>query len=165
MFLPEFASTTKAQLLTLKFEDFVGKNKGEFDPANISSIGIWCNTIPGEDSTGEWTVESTMYFDDIKAVNTANIDYSKPGEDIKPGEDVKPGGDIKPGDGSTGITPDKDDKKTTVTVKPNTSSIENKNNNGSSKLPKTGTANSAMAIVTALGALIAGIKLTKRNKK
>ena len=47
-----------------------------------------------------------MYFDDIKAVNTANIDYSKPGEDIKPGEDVKPGGDIKPGDGSTGITPD-----------------------------------------------------------
>lgn len=165
MFLPEFASTTKAQLLTLKFEDFVGKNKGEFDPANISSIGIWCNTIPGEDSTGEWTVESTMYFDDIKAVNTANIDYSKPGEDIKPGEDVKPGGDIKPGDGSTGITPDKDDKKTTVTVKPNISSIENKNNNGSSKLPKTGTANSAMAIVTALGALIAGIKLTKRNKK
>ena len=65
----------------------------------------------------------------------------------------------------TGITPDKDDKKTTVTVKPNTSSTENKNNNGSSKLPKTGTANSAMAIVTALGALIAGIKLTKRNKK
>lgn len=33
-------------------------------------MGIWCNTIKPQGSTGTWTVESKMYFDNIKAVNT-----------------------------------------------------------------------------------------------
>lgn len=67
--LPEFAATTKAQLLTLPFSQFVGKNKGKFDPSKITSIGLWCNTIVPQGSK-DIKVTSTMYFDDIKAVNT-----------------------------------------------------------------------------------------------
>ena len=154
VFLPEFAATTEPQLLTLKFEDFVGKNKGEFDSANISSIGIWCNTIVPEEHEGEWTVESTMYFDDIKVINTSDISTPEP-------------------------TPDEDENKPTEPVKPdnggNTDNAGNtgnggnnsnnaNNSNGNNKLPQTGGVNSAIAVVAALSALVGGIGLTKRKK-
>ena len=153
MFLPEFAATTEPQLLTLKFEDFIGKNKGEFDPANISSIGIWCNTIVPEGHEGEWTVESTMYFDDIKAINTSDISTPEPTPNPEP-------------------TPDEDENKPTEPVKPDNggNNGNNANNgngnsgNGNNKLPQTGGVNSAIAVVAALGALVGGIRLTKRKK-
>ena len=153
VFLPEFAATTEPQLLTLKFEDFIGKNKGEFDPANISSIGIWCNTIVPEGHEGEWTVESTMYFDDIKAINTSDISTPEPTPNPEP-------------------TPDEDENKPTEPVKPDNggNNGNNANNgngnsgNGNNKLPQTGGVNSAIAVVAALGALVGGIRLTKRKK-
>ncbi|MBE6051471.1 MAG: mannanase [Clostridium sp.] len=68
--MPEFAGTTEPKLITLPFSQFKGKNGGKFDPAHIERIGIWCNTIVPEDHEGDFTVDSTMYFDNIKAVNT-----------------------------------------------------------------------------------------------
>ncbi|EKQ56491.1 MULTISPECIES: glycosyl hydrolase [unclassified Clostridium] len=64
VWMPEFAATTEPKLLTIPFSQFKGKNNGTFDPAHIQKMGIWCNTI------GSDTVDSVMYFDDIKAVNT-----------------------------------------------------------------------------------------------
>ena len=72
--LPELTKTTEAQLLKLKFSDFAGKKGGKLDLSNITSMAIYCNTIVPEDNDGAWTVDSTMYFDDIKAVNTSESD-------------------------------------------------------------------------------------------
>ena len=76
--LPELASTTEPQLVTLKFVDFVGKNGGTIDVSNVERFGIWCNTIVPEVRSNNWTVESTMYFDEIKAVNTSILDKEEP---------------------------------------------------------------------------------------
>ncbi|EKQ56617.1 MULTISPECIES: glycosyl hydrolase [unclassified Clostridium] len=70
--LPEFAGTTEPKLITLPFSQFVGKNNGVFNPAKIDGFGIWCNTIVPSGTTGTWTVDSSMYFDDIKAVKVNN---------------------------------------------------------------------------------------------
>ena len=68
--LPEFTKTTEAKLLTLPFSDFVGKKGGKLDVSNITSMAIYCNTIVPEGHVGGWTVDSSIYFDEIKAINT-----------------------------------------------------------------------------------------------
>lgn len=68
--LPEFTKTTEAQLITLPFSDFVGKKGGKLDVSKITSFAIYCNTIVPEAHEGGWNVDSSMYFDDIKAINT-----------------------------------------------------------------------------------------------
>ena len=68
--MPEFASTTEAQLITLPFSEFKGKNNGVFDSSHIDKFGIWCNTISSGGSTNKVNVDSNIYFDDIKAVRT-----------------------------------------------------------------------------------------------
>ncbi len=85
VFLNEFAATTEAKLVTIPFSALKGKSNGTFDPANITSAGIWCNTIPGEGTEGAWTIDSTMYFDNIKAVKTdvTDVTYEDP-EGLKP---------------------------------------------------------------------------------
>lgn len=70
VFMPEFAGTTEPKLITLPFSQFKGKNNGVFDLSKIEKMGIWCNTIVPKGYTGSWTVDSAMYFDDIKAINT-----------------------------------------------------------------------------------------------
>lgn len=70
VWMPEFAATTEPKLITLPFSQFKGKNNGVFNPSKIEKMGIWCNTLPPKGSTSAWTVDSAMYFDDIKAVNT-----------------------------------------------------------------------------------------------
>lgn len=65
VWMSEFAATTEAKLITIPFSELKGKNNGTFDPAHIEKMGIWCNTVGSE------TVNSTMYFDDIKAINTS----------------------------------------------------------------------------------------------
>ena len=158
VFLPEFASTTEAQLLTLKFDEFVGKNKGEFDPANITSIGIWCNTIPEKGNNGEWTVESTMYFDDIKAVNTANIE--EPGDDNSNPEDSnKPSGG-EDNSGNNQEKPEYNNTNSDVVVKPST---DKQNNNN--KLPQTGGVNSMVVVATAMSLIGCGSVFIGKRKK
>ncbi|MGN0145414.1 MAG: glycosyl hydrolase [Clostridium sp.] len=68
--MPEFAATTEPKLLIIPFSDFKGKNGGKLDLSKISKMGIWCNTLPEKGHEGAWTVNSKMYFDDIRAVNT-----------------------------------------------------------------------------------------------
>ena len=60
--LSKLAATTEAQVITLPFADFKGKNGGTFDASAVNHFGIYCNTIGSE------TVDSVMYFDSIKAV-------------------------------------------------------------------------------------------------
>ncbi|MBE6071919.1 MAG: hypothetical protein E7208_08160 [Clostridium butyricum] len=68
--LPEFAGTTEPKVLTIPFSEFKGKNNGTFDPYHIDRFGIWCNTILDENSNGLVNIDSSMFFDDIKAVNS-----------------------------------------------------------------------------------------------
>lgn len=76
VWMMEFAATTEAKLLTIPFSDFKGKNNGTFDSAHISQMGLWCNTI------GTTTVDSAMYFDDIKAINTKVVENSNSGGNL-----------------------------------------------------------------------------------
>ena len=60
--LSKLAKGTEPQLVTMPFADFKGKNGGVFDPAHVKHFAIYCNTI------GDKTVNSTMYFDSVRAV-------------------------------------------------------------------------------------------------
>lgn len=79
VYLSDFAATTEAKVLTIPFSEFKGKNGGTLDLSNIEKMGIWCNTIVPEDHEGAWTVDSVMYFDDIKAINTNETDNGNSG--------------------------------------------------------------------------------------
>lgn len=159
---PELASSTEPQLVTLKFSDFVGKNGGVIDLSNVERFGIWCNTLPEEGHTGEWTVESTMYFDNIKAIDTTAV---VPGDDNKDDEDNKPGND------NNNETPEPDegtddgkneDNANNIIAKPSTDK-KNNGNSGNKKIPNTGGANS-LAIL-GLGSIFAVVgSLLKRKK-
>lgn len=71
--LPEFAGTTEGKTLVIPFSEFKGKQNGKFDPANITSFGLWCNTIVPEGNEGAWTVDSSFEFDNIKAVKQSEL--------------------------------------------------------------------------------------------
>lgn len=49
----------------------------------MQHFAIYCNTIPPKGSSGTWSVDSTLYFDDIKAVNT-NAVLPVPGQSGEP---------------------------------------------------------------------------------
>lgn len=97
VWLPEFAATKDACLVTIPFSAFKGKNGGTFNPANIERAGLWCNTIVPEGTTEDWTVDSSMYFDDIKAVKSGLTETT-----FEPDENVVLKGDVT-GDGKINI--------------------------------------------------------------
>ncbi|SFU45553.1 Carbohydrate binding module 27 [Clostridium sp. DSM 8431] len=97
--LPEFAGTTEGTTLVIPFSEFKGKQNGTFDPANITSFGLWCNTIVPEGHTGAWTVDSSFEFDNIKAVkqsevNTGAEDLEKAVKAVEKAENSKTQADI-----------------------------------------------------------------------
>ncbi|RII36464.1 mannanase [Clostridium chromiireducens] len=72
VWMNDFAATTEAKLLTIPFSEFKNIDNGTFDLAYIDKMGIWCNTI------GSDTVNSVLYFDDIKAINTKTPEIAMP---------------------------------------------------------------------------------------
>ena len=60
--LSKLTTGTEAQVVTLPFSQFKGKNGGTFDPAHVKHFAIYCNTI------GDKTINSTMFFDSVRAV-------------------------------------------------------------------------------------------------
>lgn len=147
VWLPELAATKEAKLVTLPFTEFKGKNSGIFDPSNVTSVGVWCNTIVPEGHEGSWTVESTMYFDDIKAVNTSDIE--EPDNDNKPEDDYNDSGN------------EDNNSNGNIVIKPDNN---NKPNNKSNKLPQTGGANSVVNMTFAMSLIGAGVSLKRKRK-
>ena len=82
-----------------------------------------------------------MYFDDIKAVNTNNIQTPDPEPNPTP----------EPGEGDTEVT---------VPVKPGSGS----DNNNSNKLPQTGGVSSSIFVVAAMTLVGVGSALTKKKR-
>ena len=68
VYLTDFVKGTKAQYVTIPFSSFKGKKGGTLDASDIVKFAVWCNSIVPEDHTGKWTVDSTIYFDGIQAV-------------------------------------------------------------------------------------------------
>ena len=68
--LQDIAATTEPQLLKIDFSRFKGKKGGQLDLSNIEKFAIYCNTIVPDGHEGAWTVNSSIYFDDIRAINT-----------------------------------------------------------------------------------------------
>jgi mannan endo-1,4-beta-mannosidase len=66
--LRDFAATTEDKVVTIPFASLKGKNNGTFNPAGVSRVGLWCNTIAPDNSS--WTVESVFYFDNIRFVES-----------------------------------------------------------------------------------------------
>jgi mannan endo-1,4-beta-mannosidase len=62
----EYADSKDPLLLTIPFTSFVGRDDktAVFDPKDIESFGLWCNTI------GDTAVDSSIYYDSIKAVTS-----------------------------------------------------------------------------------------------
>lgn len=60
--LTALAAQTKPQKVRIPFAQLVGKNGGTFDKKAVQHFGIYCN------STSDATVDSTIYFDSIRAV-------------------------------------------------------------------------------------------------
>lgn len=84
-YLTDFVKGNKAQYVTIPFSKFVKKGGSDIvDAANITSFKIWCNSVPAnytgtKDEDGNYTVESVICFDDIKAVKISDADLAKAG--------------------------------------------------------------------------------------
>lgn len=84
-YLTDFVKGNKAQYVTIPFSKFVKKGGSDIvDAANITSFKIWCNSVPAnytgtKDEDGNYTVESVICFDDIRAVKISDADLAKAG--------------------------------------------------------------------------------------
>ncbi len=82
-YLTDFVKGNKAQYVTIPFSKFVKKGGSDIvDAANITSFKIWCNSVPAnytgtKDEDGNYTVESVICFDDIRAVKISDADLAK----------------------------------------------------------------------------------------
>jgi mannan endo-1,4-beta-mannosidase len=77
VYLNEYATynnaANKPVLVTIPFSGFIGRDNRNavFDTGNIQSIGLWCNAIvPDSADSGSFTLDSSLYYDDIKAVTS-----------------------------------------------------------------------------------------------
>lgn len=76
VYLSDFVKTTDAKLITIPFSSFKGKKGGTFDGSNVTKFAIWCNSIP-ENMGDTKQVNSSIYFDNVKAVNISAADLAK----------------------------------------------------------------------------------------
>lgn len=68
VYLSDFVKGTEAKYVTIPFSSFKGKKNGTLDASAITKFAIWCNSIVPEGHTGEWEVDSVIYFDGIQAI-------------------------------------------------------------------------------------------------
>lgn len=67
VYLSDFVKGTEASYVTIPFSVFKGKKSGTLNTAKITRFAIWCNSIIPEGYTGDWKVDSVIYFDGIEA--------------------------------------------------------------------------------------------------
>ncbi len=67
VYLSDFVKGTEASYVTIPFSSFKGKQNGTLNTAKITRFAIWCNSIIPEGHSGDWTVDSVIYFDGIEA--------------------------------------------------------------------------------------------------
>lgn len=67
VYLSDFVKGTEASYVTIPFSAFKGKKAGTLNTAKITRFAIWCNSIIPEGHTGDWKVDSVIYFDGIEA--------------------------------------------------------------------------------------------------
>lgn len=67
VYLTDFVQGTEASYVTIPFSSFVGKQNGTLNTAEITKFAIWCNSIIPKGHTGNWTVDSVLYFDGMQA--------------------------------------------------------------------------------------------------
>lgn len=67
VYLSDFVKGTEASYVTIPFSAFKGKKSGTLNTAKITRFAIWCNSIIPEGYTGDWKVDSVIYFDGIEA--------------------------------------------------------------------------------------------------
>lgn len=78
VYLTNFVKGTKAQFVTIPFDAFKGKKGGTLDTSNITKFAIWCNSYPAGTSVD---VDSTIYFDAIRAVAITDAQMAMKNED------------------------------------------------------------------------------------
>lgn len=82
-YLTDFVKGNKAQYVTIPLTKFVKKGGSDtVDATNITNFKIWCNSVPAnytgtKDADGNYTVESVICFDDIKAVKISDEDLAR----------------------------------------------------------------------------------------
>lgn len=67
VYLSDFVKGTEASYVTIPFSAFKGKKSGTLNTAKVTRFAIWCNSIIPEGHTGDWKVDSVIYFDGIEA--------------------------------------------------------------------------------------------------
>lgn len=67
VYLSDFVKGTEASYVTIPFSAFKGKKAGNLNTAKVTRFAIWCNSIIPEGHTGDWKVDSVIYFDGIEA--------------------------------------------------------------------------------------------------
>ena len=77
VYLTNFVTGTKAQYVTVPFSSFQGKKGGTLDASSIQKFAVWCNSVVPDGHSGNWDVDSTIYFDGIKGVSLTKEDLAK----------------------------------------------------------------------------------------
>ncbi|MBO8464121.1 MAG: hypothetical protein IAC13_09340, partial [Firmicutes bacterium] len=54
---------------------------GTLNTSNITKFAIWCNSVIPEGTNGTWHVSSSIYFDEIKAIQVSKANLKKVNED------------------------------------------------------------------------------------
>ena len=142
--------------------------------SNIEKFGIWCNTIVPEDNSSSWTVESTMYFDDIKAINTEAIEDDNKEDNNNNDKDDNSDNGNKEDNNESNVGSNGDDQGTVNEGENGNNSSTDKNEivlnkpnsdkNESSELPVTGGIDASYLITIGGTLALAGGYILKKKK-
>ncbi|MBO5209708.1 MAG: CIA30 family protein [Lachnospiraceae bacterium] len=77
VYLTDLATEVQEKWITIPFDSFKGKQNGTLNTSDITKFAVWCNSIIPEGHEGDWTVDSTIYYDAIEAVNISEEDLAK----------------------------------------------------------------------------------------